>query len=68
MCDVNSAESYLQVISVNVSELSQIQKKEKERAKRYPLKPPPAANYTPVVKVCQLVLCYKNITVFYSVL
>ena len=41
-------------------------KKRKRELRRYPLKPPPAANFTPIVNVCQLVLCYKNITIFYS--
>ena len=40
-------------------------KKRKRELRRNPRKPPPAANYTPVVKVCQLVLCYENITDFY---
>lgn len=38
-------------------------KKRKRELRRYPLIPPPATNFT-LVKVCQLVLCYKNITVF----
>ena len=43
-----------------------IQKKKRKRElRRYHLKPPPAANFTLIVKVCQLVLCYKNITDFY---
>jgi hypothetical protein len=65
MCDVTSAKSCLQVVFWDVSELSQFRKKRRRGLRLYPPYPPPAANYTPVVKVCQLVLCYKIITDFY---
>ena len=68
MCDVNSARKVLQVISVSVTELSQFRKKRRRGLRLYPPYPPPAANFTPFVNVCQLVLCYKNITIFYSVI
>ena len=66
VCDVNSARKVLQVIFSMYQNCLKYRKKRKRELRLYPLKLPPATNFTPIVNACQLVLCYKNITVIYS--